>query len=381
MNHADASVHSFNHWFCDCTAGDGEALIKEVVTFNGAGVGSINGLRTLVGMAGKAALQGMESAFNTLQQAAAAELPPVARCRRSIFQGAPSLVLQAGSLKTSFSWHDLRTCCRSLAMLLAFSVLAACASSPMPVQQRTDNGHALFEDRCKNVAGIKIYKTIEDVEGIVLLKVRPVAGDRELADPMWPGAAFAGEWPADEYIDTFLWYENPFGNPKDSKPTAITPGRRGFISSAPSELPGYRYVDVVDEKTGTRERYSGETRDVLTHFNGISGGVTGDYVIRRWILDHQPAPAEGPRYGVTFEDHVIPEERALGLASSTVKVLDLKTHEVLGEMTRYAWTPAKPNSANPTPWLTAYTCGSGFNTRGTHTRLFVDQILQPRKDK
>ncbi|MBK6638440.1 MAG: hypothetical protein IPG34_12730 [Rhodocyclaceae bacterium] len=55
------------------------------------------------------------------------------------------------------------------------------------------------------------------------------------------------------------------------------------------------------------------------------------------MLDKTPAPNPAPRYGVTFEDHVIPAERALGLASSTVKVIDLKTGEVLGEMLRYAW--------------------------------------------
>jgi hypothetical protein len=76
---------------------------------------------------------------------------------------------------------------------------------------------------------------------------------------------------------------------------------------------------------------------------------------------------------------VIPEERRLGLASSTVKVLDLKTGEVLGEMLRYAWSPGAPSPANPTPWLTAYRCPD--HARGTNaaTRKFVDQILIPKK--
>ncbi|MDP5240039.1 hypothetical protein Q9Q94_10885 [Uliginosibacterium sp. 31-16] len=259
---------------------------------------------------------------------------------------------------------------------LALPLLAACAVLPSPGLQRAKAGEALFEDRCKNVAGIKIYKTVADVEGIVLLKVRPTAGDREWADPMWPGAAFAGEAKEKEYIDTFLWYENAFGT--SNSPRLITPKDRGYISSNPSDHPGYRYVDVVDAATGKRERFSGFydrpwERDPERY--------SSKNLYSFWKLKHEPAPADGPRYGVTYEDHVIPEERALGLASSTVKVLDLKTNEVLGEMTRYAWTSASPNPANPTPWLTARTCGSGFNTRETQTRLFVDQVLQPRKDK
>ncbi|MDP5239593.1 hypothetical protein Q9Q94_08630 [Uliginosibacterium sp. 31-16] len=173
----------------------------------------------------------------------------------------------------------------------------------------------------------------------------------------------------------------------------MTPRTRGYITTDyqpnnPSNLPGYRYVDVVEEGTGKRERYSGSMKaDGKKDINApavqiyMARDPNYDLNIYRWKLEHKPAPADGPRYGVTYEDHVIPEERALGLASSTVKVLDLKTNEVLGEMTRYAWTPAKPNSANPTPWLAAYKCPGNPVGADTATRTFVDQILLPRKDK
>jgi hypothetical protein len=63
---------------------------------------------------------------------------------------------------------------------------------------------ALYEEKCRTVAGEKIYRTVPDVDGIVLLKVRPEAGGREWADLMWPGAAFALESSADRYVTTFL---------------------------------------------------------------------------------------------------------------------------------------------------------------------------------
>lgn len=259
-----------------------------------------------------------------------------------------------------------------LALLIALPQLAACSRTPSPAQHRVKAGEALFEDRCKNVAGIKIYKTVADVEGIVLLKVRPKAGEREWSDPMWPGAAFAKERQTDEYISSFLGYEHS-GTPGQP----VSAGDRGYVNTDylpgnPSNLPGYRYVDVMEEGAGARWRYSLAKKPRPTSKIG-------------WIdtvLERVPAPVEGPRYGVMYEDHVIPEERALGLASSTVKVLDLKTNEVLGEFTRYAWTPAKPNPANPSPWLSAYSCGDSFTSAAsTKTRLFVDQILLPRKDK
>jgi len=76
---------------------------------------------------------------------------------------------------------------------------------------------------------------------------------------------------------------------------------------------------------------------------------------------------------------VIPDERALWVASSTVKVLDLKTHEVLGEMTRYAisYIHAPHHSM---PWISSYTCGTTSGGASTETRQFVDQVLIPKKE-
>ena len=81
-----------------------------------------------------------------------------------------------------------------------------------------------------------------------------------------------------------------------------------------------------------------------------------DLNIYGWVPDKTPSTHPPPRYGVTYEDHVIPEDRYLGIASSTIKVLDLQTQEVMGELTRYAWSPGAPSRVNPSPWLTAYRC-------------------------
>jgi len=187
---------------------------------------------------------------------------------------------------------------------------------------------ALYEEKCRTVAGEKIYRTVLDVEGIVLLKVRPEAGGREWADLMWPGAAFALESRADEYITTFLGYEQ---SSREGVP--VTPDRRGYINTNyvpenASNLPGYRYVDVIDEKDGQRYRYTGSNKVVgkkdITAPNiqlGIKNDPTYDLNVYQWTLVKSLAPDPSPRYGVTFEDHVIPDERALGVASSTVRVL------------------------------------------------------------
>lgn len=65
-------------------------------------------------------------------------------------------------------------------------------TSAMTPLQRAQAGKALWEEKCRTVAGERIYQTVKDVEGIVLLKVRPQAGGREWADPMWSGAVWTG---------------------------------------------------------------------------------------------------------------------------------------------------------------------------------------------
>jgi hypothetical protein len=98
---------------------------------------------------------------------------------------------------------------------------------------------------------------------------------------------------------------------------------------------------VIDEKDGQRYRYSGSVkrreRKIPMPIGRIRKRPCVRYEHLPLVAGQNPSPSKTPpRYAVTFEDHVIPEERALWVASSTIKVLDLKTNEVLGEMTRYA---------------------------------------------
>ncbi|WP_152223565.1 hypothetical protein [Pseudomonas sp. SCB32] len=238
--------------------------------------------------------------------------------------------------------------------------------------QRAQAGKALWEEKCRTVAGEKIYKTASDIDGVLLLKVRPKASTNQWADPNWPGAAFAIEDRVDDYIKSFLGFEMAMG--AFGAPRPITKDDRGFInttySPGPKQYPGYRYVDVADPSDGKRYRYR-------LGIKVVQGSKTGEL---RTFLEKTLAPEPSPLYGVDYEDHVIPEDRALGVASSTVRVINLRTGEVLGEMLRYAWsTPA--SGANPNPWLTAYKCPGHAMGSGEATRKFVDQVLIPRKDQ
>lgn len=265
-----------------------------------------------------------------------------------------------------------------LAALLLAGLWATTAWSYNPLNReeylaKIKQAEALYKDKCEKVAGIKIYKTVPDVEGVLLMKIRPERTDRELSDPNWPGAAFGGEFYGDSYIRTFLGYEYR-GVDKNGVMSSV----RGYINTdkRPEGLPGYRWVEVPDSKDGQRYRYSARYEE---RWQTDKRYLKGDF----WFnLDKTPSPTKTPpRYAVTFEDHVIPEERALWVASSTVKVLDLKTNEVLGEMTRYAMSYIHA-PRNSMPWLNHSICPEmNVTSYAQSTRIFVDQILIPKKEQ
>ena len=244
---------------------------------------------------------------------------------------------------------------------------------------------AYYKNKCETVAGIKIYKKVDDVEGLLLMKIRPSRTDRELADPNWPGAAFGRETRGGGYITSFLGSETR----KVQKDGTLSP-TRGHIGTdrRPGDLPGYRWVEVIDPKDGLRYRYAGSDKitgkknpNAVNVQLELKKNPDFDMNVYNWSLDKTPSPSQAsPRYAVTFEDHVIPEERDLWVASSTVKVLDLKTNEVLGEMTRYAMSYIHA-PRHSMPWLNHSICPAPSVSSGTATRQFVDQILIPTKEK
>lgn len=230
---------------------------------------------------------------------------------------------------------------------------------------------AEFNWLCRTRAGYKINRVVTEVEGIRLLKVRHTIQD---GDMLAPGAAFGLEVEDDEYIKSFLAYRYPITLADNSYGVSV--------SVNPGVEPGFRYVDVLDEKDGKYYRYTGSEKVVgkkdTTAVNvklALSRDPNYDLNIYQWTLDREPSPEPLARYAVTFEDSVIPEERAKGFASSKVIVLDMQTNEVLAEMVRYVWGPSKPTSYTPNPWLTTDKCPMVSDGAESATRQFVDRVL------
>ncbi|WP_374603626.1 hypothetical protein [Niveibacterium sp.] len=113
-------------------------------------------------------------------------------------------------------------------------------------QARYAADKAEFQRLCREVAGYKFYRKAENVEGILLLKVRR---DGDWQDLMAPGAAFALEGTDESYISSFLYNRDPI----------TTAGDNSYFvdgGQAASSISGFKYVEVVDERNGERVHYT-----------------------------------------------------------------------------------------------------------------------------
>ncbi len=255
----------------------------------------------------------------------------------------------------------------SLAVILILrACLPACSSNTRAYEDiKTTN--EVYAEKCQKQAGIRIYKKIRNVDAIFLEKIRPVQSGSAWTDRLYPGAAFAHEVGGEEYIQSFLGYEHSnlsFG--------PVTEAIRGYITNDyqpgnASSLPGYSFVQAIEN--GVLYKYTLETIPIPESKIGMNRVVLRKVEAEKRV-----------RYAVTYEDHVIPIERFLGIASSTVKVIDTQTNELLGEYTRYsrASSFSQIGSQNLYPWLSAKLCGQVKNGDGSKTtRQFVDQVLIP----
>ncbi|MDP1735628.1 MAG: hypothetical protein Q8L44_14810 [Sulfuritalea sp.] len=253
--------------------------------------------------------------------------------------------------------------------LLATTGLTASAQSTDP-KARLQIAKKMFQERCKK-AGEFIHRTAENVEGILLMKVRPSeinSGDQFRMDDPY-GHDSGGE----TYIKIFFagFYRTPSPPPPRWTPRL-----------------GYRYVEAVDSMDGKRYRYTGGIKEV-THTTSILMGGDGKttFKTKDFVLDKVPTPGVSPRYGVTYDDISTREERDYWIAGSSLKVIDLKTSEVMAERIGYMMDRGQGNkSGGRSPWLLAasHACpafpkdpgGHTYQTDQTHD--FVVKTLKPK---
>jgi hypothetical protein len=265
------------------------------------------------------------------------------------------------------------TGCIAIGLLIAIPKEASALDQS---QEKKTTAEQMFSERCKK-SGEFIYRTVDDVEGIFLIKIRsgPINyGETKehqfrLDDPY--GRDFNGE----AYITSFLI----------GRYQAITSG--GIPGLPPRN--GYLYVEAIDQEDGQRYHYTGfleEPWQTDKHF--LKGYI-------RFSTKKVVAAGDAPRYGVTFDDISTREEREHWIAGSSLKVIDMKTNEIVAERIGYMMDRAQGSrKRGHKPWLFApeNACptflrvfgiqrAGNANLQTYQTLDFVEKVLKPRITK
>jgi len=244
-----------------------------------------------------------------------------------------------------------------LLLLLSLPLAAQSTEAPKDPKARQAKAFALYKQHCET-AGEKIYKTVDNVEGLFLMKVRP---DKiNFSDQFAMDDPYGNDSGGDRYIMSFL-----FGK-KDTE---------HFDNK--STQGGFRYVDAIDPKDGQRYRYTGYIDQPWLRDKSY-----GEWV-RRFALKKMPAPDKPTsRYGVTYDDISTREDREYWIAGSSLRVIDLQTNEVIAERIGYMIDWAQGSKAGGrSPWLLARNnaCPRFYSTSGGDipARRFVEKVLRP----
>lgn len=225
-------------------------------------------------------------------------------------------------------------------------------------QERYAKAKALFDERCKT-AGEKIYRTVDEVDGILLENTRGELALANYADRNWGSAGFPSESVGNQYIMEFLFYNLPA---QGDRAPALSPESGGF--------PGYHWVDVP---AGSKvRRYTLKRAE-----NFVSVGAS-DPVDRYGNVTE--ITSSSALYSVVYENLVDSEGRAYWVAGGRVTIRNRISGEVLGELVRYAFEPGLGATAGGrSPWTFATVCHqSGTGGRGA-IRSFTERVLKPRR--
>ncbi len=224
-----------------------------------------------------------------------------------------------------------------------------------------------FEHLCKNEAGEFIFKTVENVEGIMQMRSRIDATDYEMMH------LYALEDPYSVYESMSEDYVNP--RYMDAVRTKDVT-KRAYRVYRPDQ--NYKFLEkpipVFLQNPADSAKYLRYTRpntDKLTF-------ESGQYL---YPGDQQPPLIEArvkepkSRYGFTWRGITRPHDREMGVVGGEVIVLDLQTNEVLAVRRGYAASGGKTlETVAGIWWLSAAKCPAGLPGA---EHVFIHKVLKP----
>lgn len=270
---------------------------------------------------------------------------------------------------------------------LEFAVFQPQLREEAASKKRFDTANYMFKALCEK-SGKKIHRTVKDVEGIFLMKLRP--SGKNYGDQFRMDDPYGRDLGGDGYIESFLrgsYQANTTGTPAPGSPPRL----------------GYHYVEAIDPVDGKRYHYTGKV-EVVGQKDSNAPNIRSrlmknpDYDLNNYgfVVRKVISSEARPRYGVTYDDISTHEEREYWIAGSSLRVVDLKTDEVIAERIGYMMDYAQGSRAVfRSPWLFAAdnACpgfqsnplrpiprGRGSAAQARQTQDFVEKVLIPQKE-
>lgn len=216
----------------------------------------------------------------------------------------------------------------------------------------------------------KINRTVENVDGIVWLKWRPMnlnSGQFEPDDP------YGKDCSGDDCIKRML---------------RVTQGVELNPVEAKQYEKGYRFVESVDPSDGRKYRYVGVikmhprwTEQAVAREKELTGKDidSSAYV---FAMERRPVEQFTARYGITWDDISTHEDRELWIAAGLLKAIDLQTNEVVAERIGYIVDSGQGSTDGfRDPWGWAKTHAPRCHRSDEHTWEFSMRHLVPSKSE
>jgi hypothetical protein len=254
-------------------------------------------------------------------------------------------------------------------LVLALSIAPIVPSIYRTIEYRSKltKAQALFEERCKT-AGERIYKTVDNVEGVVWMRWRPsgLNNDQfELDDPYGKDCSMEG------CILRLLQGNEISATGQDSSPKLSSP---------------YQFVETINPVDGVRYRYTGVLKDIadvskeqfLQHVKSTGYGANLDG--RFLALQREPINHFQANFGITWDDISTRTDREHWIAGGALKVIDIQTNEVIAERSGYLIDTGQGSTAGARdPWGWAQSYAPKCPQQNKSTAEFITSILQPKK--
>jgi hypothetical protein len=212
-------------------------------------------------------------------------------------------------------------------------------------KERLDASMALFTERCKG-AGERIVRTVQNVDGVVWMKWRePISNADNFADQFKLNDPYGSDCGAEDCLLNLL---------------RLPQGMAKFSQEARKHAVGYTFVESIDPRDERRYRYTGTmtpccnwTAERIAEHRKSTGKEL-DPDAYRFTLERESIGQFSARYGIRWDDISTREDREHWIAGGSLKVIDLKTNEVIAERVGYMIDQGQGSQAGfRSPWASA----------------------------